>query len=76
MAERPTKLPYSKHVANYVRQAVQDGVQIKDIIATVNKKYQNAPRTSATFYKLYGADIAEARLKLQVRLAMLLSIKP
>ena len=64
MAERPTKLPYSKHVANYVRQAVQDGVQIKDIIATVNKKYQNAPRTSATFYKLYGADIAEARAEI------------
>ena len=30
-------LPYSKPIAKYVRQAVQDGVSIKDIMATVAK---------------------------------------
>lgn len=55
------RLPYSEPIAKYVRQAVQDGVSIKDILATVNKKFQNAPRNTATFYKLYGEDIADAR---------------
>ena len=54
-------LRYSEPIAKYVRQAVQDGVQIKDILATVNKKYQDAPRNNAMLYKLYGGDIAEAR---------------
>jgi len=63
MARKPSQgtLQYSKPVAKYVRQAVQDGVQIKDIIATINKRFQNAPRNNAMFYKLYGEDVAEAR---------------
>ena len=62
------RLPYSETVAKYVRQAVQDGVTIKDILATINKKYQNAPRNTATFYKLYGEDIAEARAEITGRI--------
>mgnify|MGYP003122952773 CR=1 FL=1 len=54
-------LQHREPIAKYVRQAVQDGVQIKDILATVNKKYQDAPRNNAMLYKLYGGDIAEAR---------------
>ncbi len=61
------KLSYSEPVAKYVRQAVQDGVQIKDILATVNKRYQNAPRNNAMLYKLYGGDIAEARAEITQR---------
>jgi len=60
-------LKYSEPVAKYVRQAVQDGVQIKDILATVNKRYQNAPRNNAMLYKLYGGDIAEARAEITQR---------
>ena len=56
-----TKLKYSKPIAKYIRQAVQDGVQVKDILATINHKYQNAPRNYAMLYKYYGGDIAEAR---------------
>jgi hypothetical protein len=58
---------YSEPIAKYVRSAVQDGVQIKDILATVNKRYQNAPRNNAMLYKLYGGDIAEARADITQR---------
>ena len=58
---------YSEPIAKYIRQAVQDGVQIKDILATVNKRYQNAPRNNAMLYKLYGGDIAEARAEIAQR---------
>ena len=57
-------LPYSVPIAKYVRQAVQDGVSIKDIMATVASRYQNAPGSHGTFYKLYGNDIAEARAEI------------
>jgi hypothetical protein len=60
-------LKYSEPVAKYIRQAVKDGVQIKDILATVNKRYQNAPRNNANLYRLYGADIAEARAEITQR---------
>ena len=67
MGIKSVALPYNIPVAKYVRQAVQDGVQIKDILATVNKRFQNSPRNSATFYKLYGEDIAEARAEISGR---------
>lgn len=57
-------LKYNEPIAKYIRKAVRDGVQIKDILATVNKKYQNAPRNNAMLYKLYGGDIAEARAEI------------
>lgn len=60
-------LKYSEPVAKYIRQAVSDGVQIKDILATVNKRYQNAPRNNANLYRLYGGDIAEARAEITQR---------
>jgi hypothetical protein len=60
-------LKYSEPVAKYIRQAVKDGVQIKDILATVNKRYQNAPRNNANLYRLYGGDIAEARAEITQR---------
>jgi hypothetical protein len=60
-------LKYNEPVAKYIRQAVKDGVQIKDILATVNKRYQNAPRNNANLYRLYGGDIAEARAEITQR---------
>lgn len=61
------KLRYSEPIAKYVRQAVADGVQIKDILATINKRFQDAPRNNAMLYKLYGGDIAEARAEITQR---------
>lgn len=61
------KLRYSEPIAKYVRQAVADGVQIKDILATINKRFQDAPRNNAMLYKLYGGDIAEARADITQR---------
>ena len=61
------KLRYSEPIAKYVRQAVQDGVQIKDILATINKRFQDAPRNNAMLYKFYGGDIAEARADITQR---------
>jgi len=60
-------LKYNEPVAKYIRQAVKDGVQIKVILATVNKRYQNAPRNNANLYRLYGGDIAEARAEITQR---------
>jgi hypothetical protein len=53
-------LPYSEVIAKNVRKGIRNGVAIKDILASI-QKYQNAPSSSATFYKLYGGDIAEER---------------
>ena len=61
------KLRYSEPIAKYVRQSVADGVQIKDILATINKRFQDAPRNNAMLYKLYGGDIAEARADITQR---------
>jgi hypothetical protein len=35
-------------------------VSVKDILASI-QKYQNAPSSTATFYKLYGQDIADTK---------------
>lgn len=53
-------LPYSEVIAKNVRQGIRNGVSVKDIMASI-QKYQNAPSSSATFYKLYGDDIAQER---------------
>lgn len=54
------KIEYSEVIAKKVRQGIADGVAVKDIMASI-QKYQNAPRSMATFYKLYGDDIASTR---------------
>lgn len=54
------KIEYSEVIAKNVRKGIRSGVAIKDIMASI-QKYQNAPRSMATFYKLYGEDIAEVR---------------
>jgi hypothetical protein len=58
------KLPYSDAIAKHIKQAVQNGVPMKDVLASVNKRFQNAPRSHATLYKLYGEDIADARAEI------------
>jgi len=54
------KLKYSETIAKAVRQGIRNGVAVKDILASI-QKYQQAPSSSATFYKLYGDDIAQER---------------
>lgn len=54
------KLKYSEVIAKSVRQGIRNGVAVKDIMASI-QKYQLAPSSSATFYKLYGDDIAQER---------------
>ena len=53
-------IPYSEIIAKKVREGVRNGVSIKDIMGSI-QKYQNAPSSTATFYKLYGEDIAETK---------------
>ena len=53
-------LPYSEVIAKNVRKGIRNGVSVKDIMASI-QKYQNAPSSSATFYKLYGDVIAQER---------------
>jgi len=54
------KIEYSEVIAKKVRQGIANGVAVKDIMASI-QKYQNAPRSMATFYKLYGQDIADTK---------------
>ena len=56
------KLTYSNVIAKVVRLGVSQGVSISDILAGI-QKYQHAPSSLATFYKLYGGDISEVKLK-------------
>lgn len=57
------KLKYSETIAKAVRQGIRNGVAVKDIMASI-QKYQLAPSSSATFYKLYGDDIAQERAEI------------
>lgn len=54
------KLKYSETIAKAVRTGIRNGVAVKDIMASI-QKYQQAPSSSATFYKLYGDTIAQER---------------
>lgn len=56
-------LPYSEVIAKNVRKGIRNGVSVKDIMASI-QKYQYAPSSSATFYKLYGDDIAQERAEI------------
>lgn len=55
-----TAIPYSEVIAKKVREGIRNGVSVKDILASI-QKYQNAPSSTATFYKLYGQDIADTK---------------
>ena len=57
------KIKYSENIAKAVRSGIRNGVAVKDIMASI-QKYQQAPSSSATFYKLYGADIAAERAEI------------
>jgi hypothetical protein len=57
------KLKYSKHIAKKVKELIGNGVSITVILDSV-QKYQEAPRSINTLYKIYGEDIAEARAEL------------
>ena len=50
-------IPYSNLIAKRVRQGIRDGVSVRDIMGSI-QKYQNAPNSLTTFYKLYGQDIS------------------
>ena len=53
-------IPYSNLIAKRVRQGIRDGVSVRDIMGSI-QKYQNAPNSLTTFYKLYGQDISEEK---------------
>ena len=53
-------LPYREVIAKKVREGIRNGVSVKDILASI-QKYQNAPSSTATFYKLYGQEIADTK---------------
>jgi hypothetical protein len=57
------KLKYSENIAKAVRTGIRNGVAVKDIMASI-QKYQLAPSSTATFYKLYGEDIAQERAEI------------
>lgn len=56
-------IPYSEVVAKKVVAGIRNGVSVKDIIASI-QKYQNAPSSTATFYKLYGELIADTKAEI------------
>lgn len=56
-------LPHSMQVATYIRRAIKAGVSIRVIFDDI-QRYPSAPRSYATFYKIYRGDIAQARAEL------------
>ena len=55
--------PYSEIIAKKVISGIRSGVLVKDIMGSI-QKYQNAPSSTSTFYKLYGQDMAETRAEI------------
>tara|TARA_R100001198_G_scaffold95830_1_gene83114 strand:+ start:416 stop:811 length:396 start_codon:yes stop_codon:yes gene_type:complete len=51
---------YSEVIAKKVTDGIKSGVSVKDIMGSI-QQYQNAPSSSATFYKLYGQLIKQTR---------------
>ena len=51
---------YSEVIAKKVTKGIRNGVSVKDIMGSI-QQYQNAPSSSATFYKLYGQLIKQTR---------------
>ena len=51
---------YSEVIAKKVTEGIRNGVSVKDIMGSI-QQYQNAPSSSATFYKLYGQLIKQTR---------------
>jgi len=58
----PAPIVYSEVIGTKVKEGIRNGVSVKDIMASI-QKYQNAPASTATFYKLYGQDIADTRME-------------
>jgi hypothetical protein len=56
----PATLPHKKAIANRIRKMIRDGVAMKDIMVSI-QDLQDAPSSFATFYKIYGQDIAQER---------------
>ena len=56
-------LPYSEVVAKKIREGIRNGVSMKDIMGSI-QKYQNAPRSTNTLYKIYGQMISEERAEI------------
>ena len=57
------KKPYSEIIAKKVRMDTKNGVLVKDTIGSI-QKYQNAPSSTSTFYKLYGSIISETKAEI------------
>lgn len=58
MATNNGALPYDQRIANFVREKERAGVSRTKIFHAV-QKFQNAPRSLTTFYKLYRDDMEE-----------------
>jgi len=54
------KLPYNDEIAKRVRELVRAGVPVRSIFAEI-QKYQDAPGSYTTFYKLYKMDMEMAK---------------
>ncbi len=56
MANEP--IPYDGRIASAVKEMEKNGVSRTSIFQAI-QKYQNAPRSMTTFYKLYRQDMDE-----------------
>lgn len=55
--------PYSEIIAKKVVSGIRNGVSVKDIMGSI-QKYQNAPSSTSTFYKLYGELMSETKAEI------------
>ena len=52
---------FDKKVANYLEEGIKGGVLVKDMLAGMQDKFQQAPRSHAMLYKIYGSFMADVK---------------
>lgn len=66
MAPNNQALPHDQRIATKIIAGIKAGVSMKVIFDSI-QTMTHAPKSLATFYKIYGSDIALARADIQER---------
>lgn len=62
-AHHPDTLPYNGEIGKRVRELSAGGVVVRDIFSDI-QRFQSAPRSYTTFYKLYRDDLHAPKVEI------------
>ena len=62
----PQAIPYSKDIANKLKEGIRGGLVVTDLFASI-QHLQNAPGSIQTMYKLYKTDMDAERAELKAK---------